>query len=148
LEELKLTVKDYMTKFLQIKQEMLVQDAAALMEKQGTGSALVLKGSKPVGIITERDLLRKVVARGLDPARLKVGEIMSSPLLTISMDEKITAASLLMDKKNIRRLAVTNEKGEIIGKVTAHGIARGVRFQRLKKAFSDRPRQYYAGNIH
>ena len=67
-----MTVKDNMTKFLQIEQGMLAQDAATLMDKNETGSALVTKDGKPVGIITERDFLRKVVAKGLKPAELKL----------------------------------------------------------------------------
>ena len=142
-----MAVKDYMNKFLQIDCNFSVQEAAALMDKEGTGSALVLKNNKPIGIITERDFLRKVVAKGLDPTKLKVEDVMSAPIVTIDMDEKIKEASLLMDKNNIRRLAVVDEKGEIVGKVTAHGISRGLGFQKLKKAFTAKPRNYYVENI-
>jgi len=142
-----LVVKDCMTNFLRIEHDIPVQQAATLMDKQGTGSALVVKEGKPVGVITERDFLRKVVAKGLNPAELKVREIMGSPIITIGLNEKITDASMLMDKKNIRRLAVVNEKGEIVGKITAHGISRGIGFQKLKKAFVEKPRNYYAENV-
>jgi CBS domain-containing protein len=136
-----------MTKFLQIEQDVSVQDAAVLMDKNKTGSALVVKEGKPVGIITERDFLRKVVAKGLCTTDLALSKVMSSPILTIKVDEKLKDASLLMSAENIRRLAVVNEKGEIVGKVTAHGISRGLGFQKLKKAFLTKPRNHYAGNV-
>jgi len=142
-----MAVKDNMSKFLQIEQGQLARDAASYMDQHGTGSALVTREGKPVGVVTERDFLRKVVAKGLDPATVKVEEVMSSPIVTIGEDEKVKAAYTLMNEKNIRRLAVTNGKGEIVGKVTAHGISRSIGFEKLKKAFVDRPRQYYAGNV-
>ena len=72
---------------------------------------------------------------------------MSSPIVTIGENEKIKTAYSLMDSKNIRRLAVTNEKGEVVGKVTAHGLSRSLGFQKLKKAFVEKPRNHYTENI-
>lgn len=142
-----MVIKDQMNKFLEVNQGTLVRDAATLMDKHGTGSALVVEKDKPVGVITERDLLRKVVAKGLDPAELKVQEIMSSPIVTIKAKKRVKDAYQLMDEKNIRRLAVVNEEGEIIGKVTAHGISRNFGFQKFKKSIVKKPRQYYAKNV-
>lgn len=138
-----MAVNDYMTGFLEIKHDLSVREAAAIMDKREARSALILKNGKPVGIITERDFLRKVVAKGLNPAELKVEDITSSPIITIGMNAKVKDASLLMDKNNIRRLAVVNEKGEIVGKITVDDISRSLGFQKLKKTFTDKPRDYY-----
>ncbi|MAG22387.1 MAG: hypothetical protein CL943_03750 [Candidatus Diapherotrites archaeon] len=142
-----MTVKDNMTRFLRVKHDALIMDAAVLMREKGTGSTLVEKEGKPVGVLTERDFLKKVVAKGLDSATVKVEEIMSAPIITIGENEKVKEAYTLMNEKNIRRLAVTNEKGEVVGKVTSHGISRSIGFEKLKKTFVDKPRQYYAGNV-
>jgi CBS domain-containing protein len=142
-----MAVKEFMGSFLELDACATVKDAAEIMDKECNGSALVTKSGKPVGIITERDFLRKVVAQGKDPSKLKVEEIMSAPIITIDENEKVKAASQLMDEKNIRRLAVVNSEGKIVGKITAHGISRSFGFQKLKKSLTDNPRNYYAGNV-
>src|SRR5207245_3404572 len=98
--------------------------AAQSMEKNGIGEAIVTKNEKPVGIVTERDILYKVVAGGMDPRKAKVSEIMSSPIQTVEYDSKAGEALAKMTRLEIRRLAVMHE-GKIVGVVLHGGIVRG-----------------------
>src|SRR5207245_9201406 len=98
--------------------------AAQSMEKNGIGEAIVTKNEKPVGIVTERDILYKVVAGGMDPRKAKVSEIMSSPIQTIEDDSKAGEALAKMTRLEIRRLAVMHE-GKIVGLVVQKGIVAG-----------------------
>ena len=69
----------------------LTEAAKAMFEKK-RGCILIPESGKPEGIVTERDFVWKVIAKGLDPSKLKTREIMSSPLLTVDPDTDLTAA--------------------------------------------------------
>lgn len=98
-----------------------VAKAAKMMAERGVGSIIIVKGKKPVGILTERDLLMKVVSVDLVPSRVHVGKIMSAPIISISPNADITEAARTMAKNNVRRLPVV-EHGKLIGIVTASDI--------------------------
>jgi len=115
-------VKDVMTKeIVTVNVDDTVSIASKVMaEKQG-GYAVVLKAGKPVGIVTERDLVWKIVAKEIDPSKVKVEEIMASPLITIDPDSDLEAAAEMMEKNRVRRLPVT--RGEILyGVISARDI--------------------------
>ena len=98
---------------LRIDSESSAQDAAILMEKSHVGSLIVEKYGDDVGIITERELSQKVLAKGGKPEEMKVSDIMTSVL---SMDRymPIEEANQFMHKNKIRHLAVTDED-KIVG---------------------------------
>jgi len=101
-----------------------ITDAAKVMaaDLNFEGYVIIFKKGKPVGIITERDIVNEVTAKGIDPSKVKVVEIMSTPLVTMEPDEYLLKASQLMRENNIKKIAVV--KGEIIyGVITAKGIA-------------------------
>ncbi|NIR46457.1 MAG: CBS domain-containing protein, partial [Gemmatimonadetes bacterium] len=72
----------------------------------------------PVGIFTDRDLRGKVVAEGLDPSGLKVGEIMNAPLITVREDDFLFEALYRMSRHAIHRVCVVDEAGRLTGIVT------------------------------
>ena len=74
-------------------------------------------------MLTERDILSKVIMKGLDPNTTHIGDVATKPLLTISEDETIWKAAELMSKHHIRRLPVTNKDGEITGLLTTRSIS-------------------------
>jgi CBS domain-containing protein len=116
-------VKHYMRKEVPtIGHQASVSEAAKAMDKLGNGFLIVLKNGSPAGIVTERDFVRKVIARDADPKKITVGEIVSTPLITVDPDEDLLKASELMQKNNIRRLPVVKE-GIIYGVVTARDIS-------------------------
>jgi CBS domain-containing protein len=94
-----------------------VLDAANLMNAQGIGGLLVLDGPEVVGIFTERDVLRRVVAQGRDPAGTRVAEVMSAPVTTCEPDLSLEDGAALMTERRIRHLPV-REAGQLAGLVT------------------------------
>jgi flavin prenyltransferase len=100
-----------------------VMEAAKLMALEDRGSIVVLDNGSPMGIVTERDLFKKVVAIGLLPGDVLVRDIMSSPLISIGPEESLKGAAKLMAEKEIRRLPVT-ENNKLVGILTAADLAR------------------------
>jgi len=98
-------------------------EAAKMMADNNRGSVVVTKGGKGVGIITERDIMRRVVAKSLNPAFTKVKDVMTSPPITIEQERPLREAIDLMNRKGLRRMLVT-EKGEIVGVFTLRDIVK------------------------
>jgi signal-transduction protein with cAMP-binding, CBS, and nucleotidyltransferase domain len=108
-------IGDYMVSpVLSVSSDTPVQEAAQLMESKHIGSLLVKDGETFVGIITETDLTRKIVAQGLQDKNPSVREIMTTPLQTIDCHEPIVDANQLMANKRIRHIAVT-ENDKVVG---------------------------------
>jgi CBS domain-containing protein len=97
-----------------------VKDAAEEMERRDISSIVILERGQPAGIVTERDLVRKVLLGGL-PLETEIGEIMSSPLITVEPDTELCEVSNLMAEAKIRRLPV-KEGNKLVGIVTATDI--------------------------
>jgi len=91
------------------------------MVTKNIGAIIVESGGKPVGIITERDILERVIKAHKDPNKIKATEIMSSPIITIESDRLLTDALKIMREKRIRRLVVTRG-GNLIGIITERRI--------------------------
>jgi CBS domain-containing protein len=100
-----------------------VSSAASIMSSFNIGSLIVLEGDRPIGIITERDILKKVVATCRDPRNTKVHEIMSKPLITGDPDMDLEYAAKYMVNKDIKRLPIV-ERGRLVGIVTFTDIVR------------------------
>ena len=94
--------------------ETVLQAARAMVERQ-VGAATVLDGERVAGVVTERDVLRKLVAAGLDPAATPVRDIMTSPVLSIGTKTTVAAAAALMRKHHIRHLVVLDEHEKLVG---------------------------------
>ena len=119
-----ITVKDLMTQnIISILPETSVVEATRIMSTRDISSILIKTGDDYIGIFTDRDVMRKVVASGLDPNDTVVRKIMSSPLITISEDAGIQEAAEKMRDRKIRRLVVINE-GAVVGIISESDIAR------------------------
>jgi CBS domain-containing protein len=126
LEKLPTIVEDIMSSpVITVDGETTVRDAALLMREKGIGSVVVVERGRPPGIVTERDLLERVVAPCRDPCEVRVKEVMSSPLITIESDESILEAMRRMRERGIRRLIVM-EGGEMVGVVSSRDIMVGL----------------------
>lgn len=97
--------------------------AAEVMRDEKTGALLVTEQSKPVGVVTETDLVRKGMAEQLDAATESVRRVMSRPIITIEIDRTAHEASDLMAEKGIRHLAVT-EDDRIVGLLSVRDLLR------------------------
>jgi len=94
-----------------------VFEAASRMMSHGVGAVVVESGGRPEGIVTERDLIKRVLIEGKDPKRVACREIMSRPLVTIDPEASILKAVTLMKEKEIRRIVVV-KGGRMVGIVT------------------------------
>jgi signal-transduction protein with cAMP-binding, CBS, and nucleotidyltransferase domain len=100
----------------------MVEQVASLMDANAIGSVVIIDdGGKPLGIMTERDIVVRVVAKGLSPARTRAGAMMSAPLITVPPDTDINEAAKVMRQHRIRRLIVM-EQEEMVGLVGSNDI--------------------------
>ncbi|MCR6623569.1 MAG: CBS domain-containing protein [archaeon YNP-LCB-024-027] len=117
------TVKDFMTKTIYtVDCNATVAEASKIMLEKNVGYLIVLDGGQPVGMISERDIVFKVVALGKDPTNVKVSEIMSKPLITVDPDATISDAVEIMVKNGLRRIPVVKD-GIIYGVFTTRDLA-------------------------
>lgn len=103
-----------------LPEDVLVAEAAKVMRNKDVSSVLVrsINSNEPIGIVTERDIIYRVVAESKGPFKITLKEIMTSPLISVHEGESVKDAILLMRRKRIRRLAVKKADGQIIGTVT------------------------------
>ncbi len=99
--------------------------AAKKMISVNVGSLIVLRGGGPVGILTERDIVKKVVAEAADPREVVVEKIMSSPLIVISPDASLRDAAFQMLKAGVKRLPVVSNEGRLVGIITDTDLVSG-----------------------
>jgi len=119
-----LLVKDLMSKKVTtIEGNKTVFHAAKQMAKERRGYVVIVKKGKPIGILTDSDVLEKVISKGKDPKKVRVKDVMSAPLITISPDEELVEASRLMRKNLIKRIPVV-KNGKLVGIITDSDIAR------------------------
>jgi CBS domain-containing protein len=99
---------------------------AKLMAKHKIGSVVVIQGdtNKPVGIITERDIIKKVSAQNKNADQVAVRFIMSSPLIVVKSIDSIDTAAETMAKNNVKRLVVLEQDGSMIGVLSVSDIAK------------------------
>jgi CBS domain-containing protein len=101
-----------------------VADAARVMKQQDVGPVPVVEnGDRLAGIVTDRDIVLRVVAAGGDPQSTTVGEIMSRDLATVDPDQPLEEALRLMARHQVRRLPVCEEDGRLVGIVAQADIA-------------------------
>ncbi|MDW8049139.1 MAG: CBS domain-containing protein [Nitrososphaerota archaeon] len=117
-----LLVRDVMTRSVKtVRVDSTVREAVQKMNKFDIGSIVVMDDKKPVGIITERDIMRKIVEQCVDPSLVKAGDIMSHPLITTDPNKSVEEAARLMAGKKIKKLPVV-EDGKLVGIVTSMDI--------------------------
>lgn len=100
-----------------------LREAGRLMGKFNVGSLLVVGGGQYVGVLTDTDLARKGLAKGVNPEKDRVQSLMSSPIITIDCHRLVEEARTLMKGKGIRHLAVTDE-GKIVGIISLGDMIR------------------------
>lgn len=93
-------------------------ETAQKMSEKDLGCVVVVENSKPIGVVTERDIVQKVISRGKKPSTVTLEDIMSSPVITIEYDSTVFEASEIISEQNVRRLVVT-KNDEIIGIVSS-----------------------------
>ncbi len=104
-----------------ISPEATLREAAEKMREKKVGALIVYEGGKAAAIISEVDFVRKAVALGLNISTTTVKEIMSSPLITIDIDQSAQEANDLMAERRIRHLLVT-DRGNVVGIISMRDL--------------------------
>lgn len=119
------SVRDLLTRkgtdVVSVSPDQTVLAAAHLMNEKGIGGVVVLQDGALVGIFTERDIMRRVVAAKRDPATTIVGDVMTSDCMTITADVQIAVCRAMMSARRIRHFPVVNDGG-LVGMVTSGDI--------------------------
>ncbi len=119
-------VKDAMSRnVVAVSPDASVYRAAVLMAERGVGSCVVLRDEKLAGIVTERDLVRRVIAKGLSPKRTRIGDVMSAPVTVVGENATLEEAVDVMADQGVKRLVVVGEGG-VVGVVSVSDIVRAM----------------------
>ncbi len=117
-------VKSFMVpveKFIAVDRDTNVRRAAEIMRDSGVGSVFVTRAKEIIGILTDTDLVRRLVAAGLDSTQTTVEQIMSAPILKIEENKTLLDANDLMAREHVRHLGVSKE-GNLIGMISVRDL--------------------------
>ena len=117
-------VKSFMVpkeKFVSVERDTDAQTAARIMRDRGIGSLFVTNGKEIIGILTDTDMVRRVVATGVDIHKTTAEQIMSAPILTIEQNKTVLDANDLMAQTHIRHLGVTQD-GKLVGMISVRDL--------------------------
>jgi CBS domain-containing protein len=117
-------VSEAMTRGLEfVPADATVQEAATTMAEHDIGAVLVGSPDGLEGILTDRDIILRVVVDGRNPAEVPVGEVMSSTVFTCRSDDAVEAVAQTMQERQVRRLPVLDEEGQVVGIVARSDLA-------------------------
>ncbi len=124
-----------------------VSTAVKKMVQRGISTIIVSKNNVPVGIVTDRDLVTKVIARDINPSEITLEDIMTRPLVVVDENEKLETAARMMNKKKIRKLPVVSGNA-IIGLLSENDIVKispDLLFIASEKSQEEIKEEYFAG---
>jgi len=122
-------------KVITVDRDETVDKAVDKMNEYGIGCLIVVSDGIAVGILTERDLLKRVLAKAKDPKETKVHEVMTQPLIYVSPDTDIDKAKAIMSKFGIKKLPVIDSEGHLVGLITVTDIANSL--ERMLRKFDE-----------
>ena len=123
-----LTVEDVMVKdIITIDASASALEAAGIMNKYDIGCLIVVEGRRPIGIVTERDMLKRVLLRQRDPRKTSVNNVMSKPLIVSTPKTEIRDAVRVMNERRIKKLPVI-EDGNLLGLVSLTDVVRSLAY--------------------
>ena len=102
--------------------QMTVSQAARAMRSKNVGALVVVNAGRPIGMLTDRDIAVDVVARGMDPDSMRVGDVMRKKPLTIRQELGLLDAARAFAKSGVRRLPVVDKRGALIGVIAIDDI--------------------------
>lgn len=112
-------------------EDMTVEEASKLMDSSDAGELIVLsKDKKVIGIVTDKDIVRRVVAKGLNPKEVKLKDIMTKNVIVALGEADLGVVANLMHTNNVRRIPVVNKMGKLLGIVDARDLANALSAQR------------------
>ncbi len=113
-----------------VDEEINIRDSAMLMTDKGIGSLIVLEDGKPVGIVTKRDMIKRVVSECKDPCGTKIRDIMTSPVITTSKDVGILSAMRTMREHQISQMLVL-DGDRMVGIISERDLIKAVSYASL-----------------
>jgi signal-transduction protein with cAMP-binding, CBS, and nucleotidyltransferase domain len=108
-------------KIVKVDRDVSVKTAAEMMRDNGIGSIFITSGEEIIGILTDTDLVRRVVAAGADPLTTTVEQIMSAPIASIEGNRTLLDANDVMAKQHIRHLGITKD-GKMAGMISVRDL--------------------------
>ena len=131
------TVENFMTKkVVTLAKTSKISEAIAIMTKKSISCIVIInKKNTPIGIITERDLVKRVLQMGVNTSETEISYVMSSPVTTVTKEADIFDVMLVMQKYNFRRVVVTSSDKLLIGLVTQTDLFKGIR--KVQKELED-----------
>ena len=105
-----------------VSPENSVQAAAELMQARSVSCLVVLEGRRPVGALTERDIVHRVVGEKRDPQKTSVREVMTAPVVTVEESLSLPNALEVMRRKGVKHLPITDERGNLCGFFTFNDL--------------------------
>ncbi len=108
-------------KIVKVDRDVSVKTAAEMMRDNGIGSIFITSGEEIIGILTDTDLVRRVVAAGADPLTTTVEQIMSAPIASIEGNRTLLDANDVMAKQHIRHLGITKD-GKMVGMISVRDL--------------------------
>ncbi|MBN2566485.1 CBS domain-containing protein [Candidatus Woesearchaeota archaeon] len=119
-------VKDYMTKkVISVSRDASVYEVAKKMSEKGISCIVVVEGTKPVGIITERDMIKRVITSHKDIKKIRVDEVMSKPIFSLPPDADIISAGESMKQKKVRKFPIVKDN-KLVGVITETDVIQGI----------------------
>jgi CBS domain-containing protein len=119
------TIRDAMTPDPQtVQSSATIVEVAQLMKSEDVGVIPVVEGGNLLGVVTDRDIVLRVVAEGNDPQTAKAGDVASSSLVTVDPQQDLDEALRLMAQHQVRRLPVVEEDGRLVGMLAQADVAR------------------------
>src|SRR5436853_2129530 len=106
-----------------VSQQDSIREVARIMAREDTGVVPVVDGKKIIGMITDRDIVVRLVAEGKDPANAHVNEAMTKNVRAVKEDDSINDALNVMSSAQVRRVPVVNDQNEIVGIVSMKDLA-------------------------
>jgi len=115
---MKMPVREIMvTNVITAEDTMTALEGARKMAEHKIGSLVITNNDKPIGIVTERDMIQKLISKGIAPDSVMLKDVMSQPLIAIKPDESLSSAAQKMLEKDIRRLPIV-DGGKLLGIIT------------------------------
>jgi len=107
-----------------VRRDTNVQEIVATMNKYDISSIIIVEEKHPVGIVTHKDIISKLVQARIPPDAVTAREVMTSPVITINEESSLEEAARLMSKKRIKKLIVTRNNNELVGIITSSDLVR------------------------
>lgn len=129
---LSILLKEKSSKIQTLTSDHTCYDCAAMLTQFGIGALLVMEGEKVVGIISERDIINKLVSKKLDANAVKVSEVMTKNVLTVTSDTTVQKAMEIITEKRFRHLPVV-DNGKLVGIISIGDVTRWVMLQQQQE---------------